>query len=141
MPTTYIRQNQIDTTVVVDGEPIGIFATFSGGDVTADGTKIRPAAMSKQVSLGALPEIDDVTVGRHFHPFRDSPLTGRLRAKVGSARVTVTTVYLDAEGRPFSGAGNPYWTGVLVGVKAPESDSDSNDGAMFELIVSCDGVG
>lgn len=141
MAATHVRQNQLLTVVFVDGEDLGAFATKSGGESTAENTKIRPAAMAAEIALGGLSTIGDLTIGRHYQPFRDDPLLARLRAKIGSARVTVTVVSLDGNGKAFKTDGNPYWVGVLIGVSEPDADANSNDGAMFELTISCDGRG
>lgn len=138
---TYARADQLLTIVFVDGENLGAFATKSGGEVTADVTKIRPAALSGEVSLGGPSTVGDLTVGRHYQPFRDDPLIQRLSSKVGSARVVASVVALDGQGQVFKPDGNPYWVGVLSGVNAPDADAGSGDAAMLELTVACDGRG
>lgn len=127
-------QQQALVTVTVDGRPLGVFDTLSGGDVTSDVTKRRPGGSTVQRSYGSLPEYDDVTVSRVLERERDHELVRTLRGRIGRARATVSEQPLDDDGLPW---GKPVtYSGRLAGIVAGEVDSDSADVRMFELTFS-----
>lgn len=120
-------------TVVADGLPLGVFETRTGGESTAEVTKYRPGGMAKQKTRKGLPEVGDVTVGRSWERERDAEIERRLRPRVGTADIIVNDQPLDDNGAPW---GKPTtWTGTLNAVNGGDSDSNSNDGKMFELVV------
>lgn len=124
------QQNSL-VTVVVDGQPLGVFDTLSGGDVTAEPTKRRSGGMGPLKAYGALPDYDDVTVSRVYERERDHELLRRLRTRVGKANASVSEQPLDEDGAPW---GRPTtYTGRLIGLTPGEADSESSDPRMFEL--------
>lgn len=126
------QQNSL-ITVAVDGLPIGVFDTRTGGESSAEVTKYRPGGMAKQKLRSGLPEVGDVTVGREFEFDRDNDLARTLRARTGKAPMSVNDQPLDNDGAPF---GKPTtWTGVLNSVNTGDSDSNSSDGRMLELVM------
>lgn len=119
------------TTAVIDGQPIGIFDTFSGGEVTAEVTKHRPGGMVGENSHAALPTYGDVTIGRELDRERDVELFRRLLSRVGRAQAALSKQPLDDNGAPW---GKPFtYTGRFNGMTDPEADSTSSDVSMFEL--------
>lgn len=137
--TASVRQNEITVDVTYRGElrKFGIFDTWEGGNVTADNTKHRRGGMGKQVAIGGPVTIEDVTISRDYDLTRDNPNAIWLSGAVGRAAVVATKRYLDADGNRFGTA--IVITGVLIGYNEPNSDSDSGDVAMFELVVNPDG--
>jgi hypothetical protein len=124
-------QQQVLLTAVVDGFPLGVFDTKSGGETTAEPNKRRSGGMGKQKSYAALPDHGDVTLSRDYELERDHELVRRLRARVGRARMTISEQPLDENGAPW---GRPIiHTGRLIGVSPSDVDSDSADVQMFEL--------
>lgn len=124
-------QQQVLLTVTVDGLPLGVFDTKSGGETTAEPTKRRSGGMGRQKSYAALPDHGDVTVSRDYDLERDHELVRRLRRRVGRASMVIAEQPLDENGAPW---GQPViHTGRLIGVSPSEVDSDSADAAMFEL--------
>lgn len=122
-------------TCTVDGRPLGIFDSHSGGDNTADVQKHRPGGMKPQRAYPALPEYDDVTVSRSYELERDGELVTWLHSRVGLATMAVSITMLDpATGAVATKAGaRRTFSGILSGITTPESDSDSADVSMFEL--------
>lgn len=120
-------------TVAVDGIPLGIFDTRSGGESSAEVSKYRPGGMARQKTRGGLPEAGDVTVTRENEPERDNDLAKHLRTRVGRAPMTVNEQPLDDNGNPW---GKPTtWTGRLNSVNGGDADSNSTDGRMLELVM------
>jgi hypothetical protein len=123
-------QQQSLITVTVDNEPLGVFDTLSGGDVTAEPTKRRSGGGNMK-SYAAHADYDDLTVSRVLERERDHEKLRRLRRRVGKATASVSEQPLDDEGAPW---GKPtVYTGRLTGVTPGEADSDSADVRMFEL--------
>jgi len=137
--TASARQNRITVNVTFLGETrsLGTWDTWSGGGVTADNTKHRRGGMGPQVAVGGPKTIDDVTISRDYDLQRDNPNAHWLSSAVGRAWVTAKKQYLDMDGYDF---GDPIViTGVLIGYNEPESDSDSSDVAMVELVINPNG--
>lgn len=126
-------QQQTLVTVAVDGIPLGVFDTRSGGESSAEITKYRPGGMARQKVRGGLPEVGDVTVSRENENERDAELARQLRTRAGRAPMVVNEQPLDDNGAPW---GKPTtWTGKLQSVNPGDADSNSNDGRMLELVM------
>lgn len=120
-------------TATVDGERLGAFDTFTGGNVSAEVSKRRAGgARTRRATLGGPRDVDDVTIAREFVHTRDHALAASLEQKVGAtSSATITRQPLDANGSPFGRV--KTYTGVLSNVAYPDADSDSADTAMLEL--------
>jgi hypothetical protein len=93
--------------------------------------------MGKQIAVAGVPTIEDLTISRDYDLVRDNPMAHILSNAVGRGKVVATKHYLDFDGARF---GKPIViTGVLVGYNEPNSDSDSADIAMFEIVINPDG--
>lgn len=124
-------------TVVVDGRPLGVFDTFTGGEPSAEVTKSRPGGMVQEKSHAALPTFGDVTVGRELDHQRDLELYRSLINRTGRAPVSVSKQLLDDGAAPV---GRPLtYTGRLSAMTDPESDSASNDLSTWSLTFVCTG--
>lgn len=118
-------------TVTVDGRPLGVWDSFTGGEVSAEVGKHRPGGMVPENSHVALPTYGDVTVGRERDRERDVELYRSLLPRVGRALATITKQPLDDNGAPW---GKPFtYTGRLSGLSDPEVDSNSGEVSMYEL--------
>lgn len=118
-------------TVVVDGRPLGVFDTFSGGEVSADVAKHRPGGLVGENSYAALPSYGDVTVGRELDRQRDIELYRSLLPRVGAAPVSISDQPLGDDGTPF---GKPFtYTGRLSAMSNPESDSNDPAPSMWTM--------
>lgn len=132
---------------------LGIWDTWSGGNISSESTKHRRGAMGKQVAVSGSPTIEDVTISRDYDLKRDhdgqdaseSPLSlpdgadlaHFMSGVVGRAQVTAKKYYMDADAKTF---GKPIIvTGILMGYNQPEGDSDSSDVAMVEIVINPDG--
>lgn len=132
----YIREDQALIQVSIDNVPIGdAWATVEGGDLEADGSKTRPGGMGKKVALGGPADRNDLTVTTQFTD-AIAVLHPGLEAKVGIGRAKVAVSWLNADRTP-NGSGLTR-VGVLNSAKAPDSDSDSGDAGMYEIVVLCD---
>lgn len=131
----FLREDQYDIRVTVDGRPLGdSWATAEGGNLEADDSKTRPGGMGRQIALGGPAERDDVTVGVQFSDI----VAGWhrwLESRVGVGRVKVGYTFLSAERTPVG----PTHTimGVLKGAAVPDYDADSSSAAMYQIQVSC----
>lgn len=122
-------------TVSVAGEQLGVFATRSGGETTAEVSKSRPGGMQPEEVYPAEPTTGDVTVSRTMKRDRptgsDYDLARRLRPKAGKVDMVISEQPLDANGLAW---GKPtVWTGLLTGVNGGDADANSNEVRMLEL--------
>lgn len=134
-----VRQNEITVDVIFNKKTydLGIFDTWEGANVTAESTKHRRGGMGRQIAVAGVPTIEDLTISRDYDLLRDNPMAHTLSNAVGRARVIATKHYLDSDGNRY---GDPIVIkGVMVGYNEPNSDSDSADIAMFEIVVNPDG--
>lgn len=128
-----VAQMQSLVTVAVDGVSLGVFDTRTGGETSAEVSKYRPGGMAKQKTRGGLPDQGDVTVTREWENERDNEVERILRNRAGRAPMSVSDQPLDDNGIPF---GKPkVWIGRLQSVNGGDSDSNSNDGKMLELVM------
>lgn len=131
-----MRVDQERITVRVDDLDLGVFQTFSGGGAAADDTKNRPGGMGPEESLGGPVSRDAFTVGRLYKLDRDHGLFKVLDGKTGSGRVVANRQKLNKDRSTF---GDPItYTGTLIKVTPPDSDSNASDRAEFMLEVSAD---
>lgn len=125
-------QVQLGNTVV----NLGVFDTFSGGEVDSEDTKYARGGLADEESLGGRRHVGNVTVGRLYdemmqlqEPWLDSA--------VGRGIGTVTKQPLDEAGNAF---GRPrVYTGKLLTMTPPDHDSESSDAARIELVFSTNG--
>lgn len=110
----------------------GYFATKSGGNVSADTTKVYDGGDPTPYVLAAPAEAENITVSRPYDPLRDGDLMSRLRQRVGRATFTISVTPTDRDlvviGRPVV-----YPDALLVSVNEPDADAGSGDAATFEL--------
>ena len=140
--TTGASQQNWLVNVTVDGRPLGIFDSHSGGDNSADVTKHRPGGMRPERAYPALPSYDDVTVARAYELERDGELVAWLHTRVGLATMTVSVSLLD----PLTGVvstnrrARRTFTGLLSGITTPESDSNASDVSTYELTMVTESI-
>lgn len=126
------NQSEWQTTVVVDGRPLGIYDTFSGGEVTSDVQVTRPGGMQPLKAHSATRTYGDATVGRSEELARDHELVRWLETRAGRGVSSIARRRLDPDGAPW-GAPKTY-IGLLKTVTASETDSESDDISMYELV-------
>jgi hypothetical protein len=118
-------------TVTIDGAPIGVFDSRTGGETDSDITKRNtgtgPKVYASRSATG------DVTVVRGYERERDHELARGLERRAGRALMTVSEQPLDEDGNPW---GKPkVWSGVLKSVDSGEVDSDSEDPRDLTLVM------
>lgn len=132
-----MRQDQWLNTIVIDGRPLGIWDTVSGGDVEAEETKYRPGGMAKQISLGGPEMTNNLTLSRLLKREDWAYMKSLMSGRVGRAAVTVSRQPLDVDGNPF---GQPLtYRGRLQRVAPGDSDSNATDAHVWEIEVSTEG--
>lgn len=124
-------QQQWLITGTVDGIPIGIFDSHSGGGADADVQKHRGGGMGEEKAYAAMPAFGDVTITRVCERERDVELHRRLFPRAGRALASLSFQPLDDNGSPW---GTPFTrSGRFKSISDPESDSNSASPATFEL--------
>lgn len=132
-----MRSDQWANTVTVDGVPLGLWDTLSGGDVESEETKYRPGGMTPQVSLGGSVTVNNITLGRLLNREDWDFMHALMANRVGKAEVVVARQPLDADANPF---GRPMvYRGVLMSVNPGDTDSNSSDAQVWEITVSTEG--
>lgn len=125
------RQDQYAVTASLDGRDLGIFETFTGGEIDSSETTFKLGAMGPRVSLGGSVEPGNVTIGTLFDLSRWQPVIHWIVSRVGKGTLTVKKQPLDVDGNAF---GDPLtYTGKLKQCNPPEVDANSGDAAMLEL--------
>jgi hypothetical protein len=126
-----MRQDQYDLKVSVDGQDLGTWDKFTGGEVDSDETTYKPGGMAPRISLGGSVNVGAVTVSRLFDLTRDEPLVHWLISRAGKGQAVVSKQPLDVDGNVN---GRPLvYSGKLKQVNPPEVDSESSDAALIEL--------
>lgn len=121
-------------TIVVDGQVLGTFDSYSGGDPAAKSVKHRPGGMGPEKSYATLPSYSDITASRVLEPQRDWELIRQLTQKAGRVDASMTEQPLDADGNVW---GNPKtFAGTFLGLKPGKADSTSDAVRMVELDMS-----
>jgi hypothetical protein len=126
-----MRQDQYDVKVSVDGQDLGTWDKFTGGEVDSDETTYKPGGMAPRISLGGSVNVGAVTVSRLFDLTRDEPLVHWLISRAGKGQAVVSKQPLDVDGNVN---GRPLvYSGKLKQVNPPEVDSESSDAALVAL--------
>lgn len=129
-----MRNDQYANTVTVDGEPLGVFDTLSGGEADSEETLYNPGGMAPAVSLGGRKTVSAVTLGRLYRLERDHDIVRALLPKRGKARVSVSRQPLDVDGNPF---GSPFvYTGTLKTVTLPDTDSEDSGASIWSMTIT-----
>lgn len=122
----------------VDGVP-GYWASRSGGETTAETSKVWDGGSLRAVTLSAPAETANIVVGRPYYPARHAALRKSLAARTGRWRTTVTVQDTDPDLGPLSPPMAVYPDALLVRCTPPEGDASSSDGAVWELEFAVDG--
>src|SRR5215475_3364414 len=126
-----MRQDRFRVTAAVDGRDLGVFETFSGGEVDSEETTFKLGAMGPRVSLGGSVNVGNVTIGSLFDLSRWQPIIHWVISRAGKGTLTVKKQPLDVDGNAF---GDPLtYTGKLKQVNPPDVDANSSDAAVLEL--------
>lgn len=124
--------------ISIDGRTIpGPWRAYEGGDVEADDVRIKPGHMLPSRSLGATPEVTEITCRREYKLDVIHVLAEWIEGRVGSGECTITRLFLDRNHVVF-GRGVTR-TATLTACRRPPYDAESNDVADLELAFSPDG--
>lgn len=116
----------------------GFFANKSGGEVTADASRVYDGGSLNPEVMTSPAQTGDITVSRPFDRARDYPVQRQLQSKVGTWR---TTVHVTPTDEMLVATDEPtVYTAVLTGVTPPETDAASGDPAVLELTFAVEGV-
>lgn len=128
-------QSLVTASVAIGGRmtPLGTFQTRTGGETTSETSKYRPGGMQKQKVRKGQSDTGDVTITREHEQERDIDLERQLRVVSGYAEMVVSDQPLGSDGTPF---GKPTtYTGTLMSVNGGDSDAESSDGRVLELVM------
>lgn len=110
----------------------GYMMTKSGGNITADTTKVYDGGKEDPDVLSSPKQVDNVTVSRGFDRVRDSAQIKELRRNVGKWRTTVSVTPTDED---LIAVDEPvvYSNALLVGFTEMEVDASSGEVATYQL--------
>lgn len=117
--------------VTIEGIP-GLWATKSGGRVSADTTPVWDGGAENPEQMASPASAENVTVSRPFDDQRDLPEISRLRRMVGRFQGTITVQYTNGDMFPI-GKPTVYPDALLVGLTEPDYDAASGDPQVIEL--------
>lgn len=122
----YIRQDQADIRVSVDGVAFGdgnSWVTLAGGKVTAPGAKTRPGGMGREVEVGGPATRSNPTVTTQNSDIMAAQ-HATLESKIGRGQVRVSLQFLDNYGQAIPGA-NETIQGILLGAELPDLNGEA----------------
>lgn len=133
-------QSQEKVTVIVkyNGTTYGpvVFQTFSGGAVAATSIKNRQGGMGDEESLGGPKSREAITVAKIFDLEQDLPNFKFLDNACGGGQVSIGRQKLLPNKVAY---GNPInYTGTLMKVTPPDSDSNATEKAEWSLEIDAD---
>jgi hypothetical protein len=126
--------------VTVDGIATP-FAQKSGGEVTADATKVWDGGSTKPDVIAAPAEVGDLTLTRPYDPLRDQEVLNHLIGVVGQWRTTISIQPAESNLVAARVKARVYPEALLIGVREPEVDASSGDAADYELTFAVGGIG
>lgn len=109
--------------------------TWSGGGVDTPDTKHRNPVTRKQTARGGLQTREDVTVTREADAEAWTHQSA-LEDSAGKDRATATRQAVGPRGEAIGSASSV--TGLLKSVTYPDSDLNSDDVGMLEVVISAD---
>lgn len=134
---TYIREDQADIRVSLNGVPFGdSWKEAEGGNLEADAAKARPGGMGREVSAGGPASRGDLTV-RTNHTDITATWLPTFENQVGYGPIRVTLAWLGPNRVPLGTTTTRR--GTLKAVNTPDMGGGA-DVAMFEIVVDCDEV-
>lgn len=136
----YIREDQADIRVSLDGSPLfGSWATYSGGDLTATSAKTRPGGMGHEVTLGGESTRNDATLTIQWGDDVIAQFKA-LENRNGKGAVVIKANWLDPNAVAIPGATYGR-SGVLTGVSDPNYDHNGNAVGFLTIVVSLNELG
>lgn len=131
-----MRQDQWSNTVTIDGRPMGVWDTLSGGDSDSEETKYKPGGMQPEISLGGSRSFGNLSLARLLGT-ADWEYMREMMNRTGQAKCIVSRQPLDGDGNPW---GRPMtYRGILKAVMPGDTDSNSSDAQTWEIEISTEG--
>jgi hypothetical protein len=133
----YIREDQADIRVSIDGVPYGdSWYSYEGAILTKDVSKTRPGGMGSEVAVGGQATREDVTCTIQFtdvvagwHKRLESLVSRDTRAKVALN-------WLGPDKMPIGVTDTVV--GVLASAQKPNVTSESGEVSFYTIVVSLD---
>jgi hypothetical protein len=122
------RQQQVS----VEGIP-GLWATKSGGTVSADITPVWDGGANAPEQMAGPASADNITLSRPCDDARDIAVAKMLRPQVGTFRGTITVQPTDGRLFPI-GEPTVYPDALLQSMSEPDYDAASSDPQVLETI-------
>lgn len=110
----------------------GYFASFSGGNTSAEVRKVYDGGSLIPDVLSTPSQTENIVCGRHFDFQRDGALLKSLRKNVGIGVYTVSVTPTNASLVPI-GPPDTYVDCRLVGLRRSDYSSEGSDAATYEL--------
>jgi hypothetical protein len=123
-------------TAAVNGNSIGVFDTWTGGDAAATSAQHRSGGQGNMTSYRTLPKYSMITIGRVNNLAVDWDLIRGLIPQAGLVSGSVTIQPLDSDLNAYGNSRTA--TGLFLGVKGLDGDSDSEDIQSYQLDFSVD---
>jgi hypothetical protein len=135
IPVGGTEQSEL-VTVAVNGDSLGVFDTWEGGDAMATSAQHRSGGQKNQTSYRTLPKYTDMKVSRVLNLAVDWELVRDLVPQAGVVPASVTVQPLDSDQNAYGNARTA--TGMFLGVDGIKGDSTSEALQMFGLNFSVD---
>lgn len=126
-----MKMAQRQSLVTVEAIP-GLWATKSGGNVSADVTPVWDGGADSPEQMAGPASAENITVSRPVDDLRDLPDLSRIRRLVGKLVTTVTVQPTDGDLFPI-GEPTVYPDALLVTMTEPDYDASSSDPQVIEL--------
>lgn len=133
-----VQEQEFLVTVSIDGDLLGIFDTFDGGDVSSEAKVYRAGGMADPEVLSAAPATEDVTVSRGYRGERDGPLKRTLNNKVGHD-ITIGKQPLNGD-KSIVPDSLETFTGKIKSVSGPSHNSEGTDVSKLTIVATIRGV-
>lgn len=132
--------SRVDTWLIhltVETTFMGVWDTFSGGEVDSEEAKYRPGGFDQEISLGGRRTFGNVTLSRYWDDWVNAYVAW-LQRQCGKGRVYINRIPYTANwvqlGRPIG------YSGTLKRCSTPDVDSMGTDAALIELEATIDNV-
>lgn len=126
-----MKMAQRQALVSIEGIP-GLWATKTGGDVSADVTPVWDGGTDHPDQLASPASSDNITVSRPVDDDRDLVEMKRIKKQVGRFTATVTVQPTNGDLFPI-GDPDVYPEALLIRASTPEYDAASGDPQVWEL--------
>lgn len=115
----------------VAGMP-GYMATRTGGERTAETSKVRDGGKLNAETLSSPAETGNIVTGKPYRPMVHGAILKAWDQQVGRLRTTIKVWDADPDLGPI-GEPRTHANALLVRLAWPEHDASSSDAGMFEL--------